>query len=79
MIFRYLNEQDEADFRAAARETIRAAQYDAGVAGASNGKIELDIELFHPVFLDEIGQALIEFAESRRSSILPPEHEEVAS
>jgi len=50
---------------------IADALYSAAVAGVSCGKVVLDLELYHPVFLDEAGKAIVEHAQSRMDRVQP--------
>jgi hypothetical protein len=67
--FRRLDAIEEEQFRAGAREAVGQALYASGVAGVSNGCLVLDLELTHPVFLEEAGKAIVEHAQSRMSRI----------
>ncbi len=67
--FKHLDPAEETEFREAARYLLATALYSGAVAGVSNGHIDIDVELWHPVFLDELGKALQEHAASRMDRV----------
>jgi hypothetical protein len=67
VVFRYLDETETEKFRVAAEQKFREAAHDGT-------KLEVDLKLWHPAYLGRLAELLSEWADERRSLVIPEEH-----